>query len=179
MDKEILKKFKQKHGKKSLAIRLQESDLYEYNPAANLLLLVICLGQRREKENYDDTWVQEDCPKTAEELVGWCDMAQWRLALRSKMSESQVLRYVKRFEKDGVIEIDGWTSPTTGFEHRMYRIVGEVVDEHQRPEQSATVERPGRYKTKAPNRGRFTAKNQPKKNKKSRAVAVGVDKDFA
>jgi DNA-binding PadR family transcriptional regulator len=179
MGKELLKKLKKKFGKRSLQIRLQESDLYEYNPAANMLLMVICLGQRRVKENYDDTFVQEDCPKTAEELVGWCDQAQWRLALRSKMSESQVLRYLKRFEDDGVIEIDGWTSPSTGREHRMYRIIEEVVDEHQRPEQSATVERPSRYKTKSPNRGRFTSKNQPEKKKKSKAVAAGVDENFA
>lgn len=177
MDKELLKKLKKKFGKKSLAIRLQESDLYEYNPAANMLLMVICLGQRREKENYDDTWVQEDCPKTAEELVGWCDMAQWRLALRSKMSESQVHKYLKRFEDDGVIEIDGWTSPTTGMEHRMYRIVEAVVDEHQRPEQSRAVKRPSRYTVKNSKRGWFSKKNQPDRNEKTLVAVAGVDED--
>jgi len=84
MDKEQAAKLKKKFGKKSLSIRIQESDLYEYNPAANMLLMVICLGQRRVKRKLRRHWVQEDCPKTAEELVGWCDMAQWRLALRSK-----------------------------------------------------------------------------------------------
>jgi hypothetical protein len=163
MDKEQAAKLKKKFGKKSLSIRIQESDLYEYNPAANMLLMVICLGQRREKENYDDTWVQEDCPKTAEELVGWCDMAQWRLALRSKMSESQVWRYLHTFEDDGVIEIQGWTD-SNNMEHRMYRIVEAVVDEHQRPEQSEHVKRPSRYKTKrGANRGSFSAANQPKR----------------
>jgi hypothetical protein len=73
--------------------------------------------------------------------------------------------------------MDGWTD-SNKMEHRMYRIVEEVVDEHQRPEQSATVERPSRYKTKSPNRGRFTSKNQPEKKKKSNAVAAGVDEDF-
>jgi hypothetical protein len=162
MDKEQAAKLKKKFGKKSLSIRIQESDLYEYNPAANMLLMVICLGQRRVKENYDDTWVQEDCPKTAEELVGWCDMAQWRLALRSKMSESQVNRYLQQFEADGVLEIEGWTDSNNA-EHCMYRIIEAVVDEHQRPEQTKDVKRPSRYKVKNSARGWFSKKNQPKR----------------
>ncbi len=169
--KEQLKRLKKQYGKKSLSIRIQESDLYEYNPAANMLLMVICLGQRRVKENYDDTWVQEDCPKTAEELVGWCDMAQWRLALRSKMSESQVWRYLQQFEADGVIDIEGWTD-TNHMEHRMYRIVEAVVDEHQRPKQSEHVKRPSRYKVKNSKRGWFSAKNQPK-----REVEIAIEEE--
>lgn len=167
MEKEQVEELKRKFGKKSLSIRVQESDLYDWNPAAAGLLLVITLGTRRR----DEAWVQEDCPWTAEEMVGWCDMAQWRLALRSKMSESQVQRYIEQFEEDGVIEVEGWTDSNQA-EHNRYRIIEAVVDEHQRPEQKRHVKRPSRYKKKrGANKGSFSATNQP--GKKSLAGVAG------
>src|SRR5271168_1526713 len=108
MDNEKLKELKRKHGKKSLQIRLQDSDLYDYNPAASMLLMVICLGQRKN----GDAWIQKDCPRSAEEMLGWCDMAQWRLALRSKMSESQVHRTSRSLKKMASLKLRVGRIPT-------------------------------------------------------------------
>jgi hypothetical protein len=54
---------------KSLTIKLQEISAYEYNPSMRYLLMIIHLGTRREKDNYDNTWAPTGW--TAEEMVGW------------------------------------------------------------------------------------------------------------
>lgn len=165
MDKEQLAKLKKKFGKKSLPIRVQESSLYDWNPGARMTLLVIALGQRVN----EDAWVQEDCPWTAEEMLGWCDMAQWRIALRAGKSESQVHRDIMQFEKDGVLRVERWVDSNHA-NHDRYQIVEAVVDENQRPEQKPTVERPNRYKKARPKKGWFSSKNQPRRV----AAAVAV-----
>jgi len=169
MDKKQATQLKKKFGKKSLPIRVQESSLYDWKPGVRMTLLVIALGQRSEKENYSTTWVQEDCPWSAEEMVGWCDMAQWRIAQRVGKSESQVHRDIMQFEEGGVIEIERWTD-SNNVKHDRYRIVEAVVDKHQRPEHKATTERPNRYKNSRPKKGWFSSKNQPQRVE---AVAVG------
>jgi len=163
MDKEQIKKLKRKHGKKSLPIRVMECELYDWKPGVRLTLLVLALGKRTDPE----AWIQEDCPWTAEEMVGWCDMAQWRLALRVGKSEDQIGEDVAQFVRDGVVEMDEWTDSNNA-KHNRYRIVEAVIDENQRQEQKKTVERPSRYKVKrGPNKGSFSYANQPGK---SRAV---------
>jgi hypothetical protein len=157
----------------SLPILVQESDLYDWNPSARFLLLILVLGTRRSATNEDGTpkWVQEDCPYTAEEMVGWCDMAQWRLALRVGKSESQIQRDIQRFAADEVITIRYWTD-SNNVKHNMYQVNAPVVMKHQRPEQTADVERPKRYKTSNPNRGHFSKANQPTKPEDFHAEAA-------
>jgi len=150
--------------KKSLSILVQESDLYDWNPSARFLLLILVVGTRRSAVNEDGTpkWVQEDCPWTAEEMIGWCDFAQWRLAIRVGKSESQIHRDIQRFAADEVITIRYWTD-SNNVKHDMYQVNAAVVMKHQRPEQTASVERPSRYGVeRKPNKGSFSKTNQPK-----------------
>jgi hypothetical protein len=151
--------------KKSLTILVQESDLYDWNPSARFLLLILVLGTRRSTVNEDGTkkWVQEDCPYTPEEMVGWCDMAQWRLAGRVGKSESQVHKDLKMFEADEVITTRPWTD-SNNVKHEMYQVNAAVVMKRQRPEQSKNMKRPSRYKegSRKANKGSFSKTNQPK-----------------
>jgi hypothetical protein len=166
---------RKKHGMKSLRIAILESDLWDWNPTKRLLLLVLQLGTRTEKEDYSKTFVQEDCPKTAEELVGWCDMAQWRLALRVGCTEKYIQELLIEFEKEGVINIDRWDD-NNGVHHDMYRIVEDVVRDRQRPEQKKGVERPPRYKVKrGANKGSFSTANQPGRTANQRAIVKEDD----
>jgi hypothetical protein len=155
----------------SLMKMLMESDLYDYKPGRFAALLVLAHGLRVEKEDYSNTWIQEDCPYTAEEMVGWCDFAQWRLALRAKKSESQIQKDIKQFKKDGVIEIRHWED-SNGADHNAYKFNVDVVKDHKRPAQKPDVERPGRYRKKSSSRGRFTSENQPKKKQAAAAMAA-------
>jgi hypothetical protein len=145
---------------KSLRIKIQESDLYDWDTTARMTLLVIELGKRIN----EDAWVQEDCPWSAEEMIGWCDMAEWRLALRVGKSEDCIQKVIRRLEEDGVLIVERWTD-SNGANHNRYQIVEAVVDEHQRLEQSRHVKRPSRYKVKREaNKGSFSRQNQPGKN---------------
>ena len=155
--------------KNSLVIQIMESDWYDFNPGARFLLVAIAYSQRTN----EDAYVPPDCPYK-DDMLGWCDMSQWKLALRVGKSESQTFKDIKRFRKDGVLQARGWTDDN-GIDHLMYRIVPEVIAEHQRPEQKRTVSRPPRYKSKNPKRGWFTAKNQPAK--KVMAAVAGMDED--
>jgi hypothetical protein len=146
-------------GGGSLPIRIMQSDLYDWNPSRRMLLLVLALGTRTDPE----AWIQEDCPWTAEEMVGYCDMAQWRLALRVGKSESQVHKDLMQMEEDGVIHIDRWQDSNHA-DHNRYRIIEDMVNEHQRPKQKPDVERPPRYKKPRPKKGWFSTHNQPRRN---------------
>jgi len=150
----------------SLIIKIMESDLYDWSPTARLLLVAIAYSQVQD----EDAYFPEDCPEPYySERIGWNWMSQWRLALRVGVTVRQVQRWLDRMEQDGVIRMRTWTDDNNAH-HNLYQVVEEVVDAHQRPEQSATVERPLRYKKKAPNRGRFTSQNQP--SKKAMAAAA-------
>jgi hypothetical protein len=161
--KEQLARMRKARAKKdmSISIQVQESALYDHNPTARFLLLIIALGQRVN----EDAYVPEDLPdKWKDDMLGWCDMAQWRLMLRSGLpTENQVYKYIKRFKDDGVLISRSWTDSNNS-QHSMYKIVESVVKEHQRPSQKADVERPSRYKKKRKgNKGSFTKENQPKR----------------
>jgi len=171
--KALVAKVKKARDKKdmSLPIQIMESDLYDYNPGARMLLLVLALGTRTDPEAY----APDDCPYK-DDMVGWCDMSQWRLALRVGKSESQVYRDIQMFRKDGVVQARGWTDYNKA-DHLMYRIVEDVVREHQRPAQKPDVERKPRYEKKAASRGWFSAKNQPKREEETMAVATGMVED--
>ncbi len=167
--KEQAARLKKAHVKKenSLLIQIMESDLYDYNPSARFLLTVIAHGQRVN----EDAYIPDDMPDKYKDdkCLGWCDMAQWRLALRVGKSESQINRDIQMFRKDGVVVTRGWTDSNKA-DHIMYKIVEDVVRERQRPAQKKDVARKPRYKNKSASRGWFSAKNQP--NKKSMAAAA-------
>ena len=161
-------RIRKKHGKKSLPIRVQECELYDWDTTARLTLLVIALGQRGEK--HEGKWVQEDCPWTAEEMVGWCDMAQWRIALRVGKDEDRIQKVIKKLEADGVIVIEEWTDSNNA-KHNRYQVVEDMINDSQRPKQERGVKRPSRYKTKrGPNKGSFSYANQPGKNREVREM---------
>jgi DNA mismatch repair ATPase MutS len=146
--------------KHSLPIRIMESELFDFDPTARMTMLIIALGQRKEKEDYSDTWIQEDCPWTAEEMVGWCDFSQWRLSQRVGTTEHNLQRVIEKLEAKGVILIETWLDSNNA-RHNRYKIVEDKIDANQRPEHTKDVKRPGRYKKKASSRGRFTSENQP------------------
>jgi hypothetical protein len=151
---------------KSLSILIQECELYDWDSTTRLTLLVLCLGTRNKAENTDGSkkWVQEDCPWDAEEMVGWCDFSQWRIALRVGKSEDRIQKVLSRLEKDGVITIERWTDSNNA-NHDRYQINEAVIRANQRPEQKRDVSRPSRYKVKrGANAGSFSSKNQPKKS---------------
>jgi len=151
---------------KSLTILIQESDLYDWDPSARLLLLALHLGTRRNSTNADgeDKWVQEDCPWSAKDMVGWCDMAQWRLALRVGISEDRIQKILARFEKDKVIRIETWDDSNYAH-HNRYQIIEATIRANQRPQQKRDVPRKSRYKTKrGANKGSFSSSNQPKRS---------------
>ena len=148
--------------RKSVPILIMESDLYDKKPAMQMTLMVIALAARSSDPDKKHV-VPEDMPQEyKDDIAGWCDMAQWRIALRAKKSRSQVQRDLETMHNDGVIEVRTWEDSNNA-RHNMYKVNVEVLRERQR-KQTPNVERPSRYKDKAPTRGRFTSKNQPKKS---------------
>jgi hypothetical protein len=161
--KELIDKVREARAEKemSVPIMLMESDLYDWNPGARVVLLVIALARRR-KELEEGKY--PDMPAVyRNDMIGWCNLAQWRIALRAGKSESQVQRDIKMFIKDGVIEPRRWEDDN-GTKHAMYKINEDVVKDHQRPAQKKNVERPSRYKEPhkpRQHKGLFSAQNQP------------------
>jgi len=127
---------------KSLARKIAESSLYDWNSTARFLLTQIAvLTMDDEDDNYPD-----DAPEEfKQDKVGWCWMSQFKLALRIGKSESQVQRLVQKFKKDGVILLRQWRDDNNTL-HDEYQIVESLVDAFQRPSQSRDVERPPRSK---------------------------------
>jgi hypothetical protein len=161
---------------KSLTIKIQEMEKYDWNPSMRLLLFVIHLGTRRAKDNYDDTWAPTGW--TAEEMVGWCDMAQWRLAQRVGLTEDRINEMLQQLEDDGFIDKEGWTDPDTNMLHCRYRIIVETVDANQRPSHTPKTKRGDRYaKGSRPSKangnlhkGMFSKSNQPGVSAKRKAI---------
>lgn len=169
--KEQLARLKKKFGKKSLSIRVQECQLYDWDTSARMTLLVIALATRTNAE----AWVQEDCPYTAEQMVGWCDQAQWRIAQRVGKSENRIQKILAKFEEDGVLIIEQWRD-SNNCPHNRYQIVEPVIDDNQRPEHSRFARRPSRFKVKrGANDGSFSTDNQPGKKNRSKVAAAGAD----
>lgn len=168
---EKLARLKKSVAKKenSLVIQIMESDWYDKNPGARFLLVAIAYSQRTN----EDAYVPPDCPYK-DDMLGWCDMSQFKLALRVGKSESQVHKDIKMFRKDGVVQGRAWTDEN-GTHHLMYRIVPEMIAERQRPSQKRGVVRPPRYKSKNPKRGWFSNENQPAK--KVMVAVAGMDED--
>jgi hypothetical protein len=160
--KEQAARLRKQRAKKesSLSIKIMESNLYDWNPTARFLLLVIAQTQVTN----EDAYFPEDCPdEYKNDRLGWCWMSQWRLALRVGISEPQVRRWIKRFEDDDVIQVRVWKDDNKA-DHNLSRVNESVVEAHQRPSQTKDVERSSRYKKKrGANRGSFTSTNQPRR----------------
>ena len=108
-------------------------------------------------------------------MLGWCDMSQWKLALRGK-SESQVHKDIKMFRKDGVVQGRAWTDEDWNPPLDVQDHAGDDCRKHKRPSQKKGVVHPPRYKSKkAPSRGWFSSENQP--IKKVMAAVAGMDED--
>ena len=163
---------------KSLTIKIQETSLYPWNPTMRYLLMVLHLGTRKPKEDYSDTWAPTGW--TAEEMVGWCDMAQWQLAERVGVTEDHMGRLLRTLEDDEVIEIEQWRDPDTGKWHARYRIMPEMIEANQRkrsaPGRRAEVlprYKEGTRPSKANgnlHKGMFSKSNQPSMSAKKKAL---------
>lgn len=151
---------------KHIIITVQEMEKYDWNPSMRFLLLILILGTRTDSE----AWIQEDCPKSAAEMVGWCDMAQWRLAQRVGLTEDHVQGMLKQLEADGFIEIVVWTDSNNA-RHGMYRVIEDTIRANERPSHKSTTPRAPRYKEKRKaNKGSFSYANQPGKNRGAREM---------
>lgn len=146
-------------NQKSVSIKVQEMEYEDWNPTARMTLLVIALGQRVN----EDAYVPEECPLQMPEILGWCDFAEWRIALRVGATVDGVQKIIIRLEEDGYLEIKRWTD-NNNTPHNLYRVIESKLDENQRKEQKATAERPPRYKKSRKgkkNAGMFSTINQP------------------
>ena len=160
---------KQYHKKnKTLKIKIQEMEYCDWNPTARMLLLVIASGHRTNEE----AWVQPDSPLSAEEMIGWCDMAQWRLAQRVGTTESSIQKYIKNFEDDGAIEVQRWED-SNHVHHDMYRVSEKFVDAHQRPDHKKDTKRPPRYQKKHTTPGAFKKGYDERRANQEKAMAMG------
>jgi hypothetical protein len=160
--KEKLKAIKKAAGieDRSLARKIAESSLYDWNSTARFLLTQLAVLAMDEDDNYP-----EDAPDDFQaDKEGWCWMSQFKLALRVGRSESQVQKLLDKFKEDGVILRREWRDDY-GTLHSEYKIVESVLDGFQRPSQKRGVERPPRYKKKRhANKGSFSFDNQPGRN---------------
>ncbi len=156
--KEVRESWKAKK-EPSIYIKIVESDLYDWNPGRRMTLLTIALFRVSNEESYTPA----DSP-FAKDYLGWCWAAQWRLALRVGKSEEQIQRDIHQMEVDGVLKVREWDDDL-GKRHNEYFVNEGVIQKHKRPEQTADVERPSRYKTKrGANKGSFSKSNQPRKH---------------
>jgi hypothetical protein len=145
---------------KSLAWRITDSSLYDWNSTARFLLTQLAVLAMDEDSSYPD-----DAPDLYKaDKIGWCWMSQAKLALKIGKSESQVQRLITRFRKDGVILYRDWRDNNMTL-HAEYKVDESVIDAYQRPSQNRDVVRPRRNKEKRkPNKGSFSSKNQPGKS---------------
>ena len=153
---------------KSVPIKIQEMEYADWNPTARMTLLVIALGHRVN----EDAYVPEECPLQMPEILGWCDFAEWRIALRVGATVDGIQKIIVRLEEDGYLEIKRWTD-SNNTPHNLYRVIESKLDENQRKEQKATAERPPRYKKSRKgkkNAGMFSTINQPGKSATERRV---------
>jgi len=159
ISKEKLKAIIKAAGKeeKSLARKIAESSLYDWNATARFLLTQLAVLAMDKDDNYPD-----DAPEDFKaDKEGWCWMSQFKLSLRVGISESQVQRLLTKFREDGVIKRRQWRDDNMTL-HSEYQVVEPVVEAHQRPTQNRGVERPKRYrKERHANKGSFSFDNQP------------------
>jgi hypothetical protein len=148
---------------KSLDIKIMESDLYDWNSLARFLLCIIARSQRTNK----NAFIPPDMPQwMQDDIIGWNDSAQWRIALRAGNDPEYAEEVLLKLEEDEAIEVRTWRD-STGTLHNQYRVNEALVMARQRPSQTKDVERSPRRKVKRTgNKGSFSSTNQPKREKK-------------
>ena len=158
--KEKAKRLLKERGleKKSLPIRVMESELFDWNSTARMILLVIALGYRTN----EDAYTPADMPDEMKaDLLGWCYFAQWRIAQRVGKTEKHIQRVISAMEKMSIIIIEEWTDSNNA-KHNRYKIVEDMIDTNQRPSHRRDTKRPRRSGVKrSANKGSFTSENQP------------------
>jgi hypothetical protein len=156
----------------SIVILIQTSELYDWVPTKRMTLLVIALAHRTN----ENAFVAEDMPDDMKnDMLGWCDMAQWNLAQRVGISEDHMNAVLGELEADKAVFMRSWTD-SYGAPHNQYQVNEIKVREAQRPAKSKTVKRPPRYKDgRKANKGSFSKENQPIKLKMS--TSVGLEDD--
>ncbi len=93
---------------------------------------------------------------------------------RVGLTEGRINRILKQLEKEGFIEIEGWTDPDTGNFHCSYRVIPEKVEAEQRKDTAG--ERSAARAPRSPrkgNKGSFSKSNQPKNPALQRAILRG------
>jgi hypothetical protein len=130
--------FQQEH---TLARKITDSSLYDWNPQARFLLVQLAVLAMDDDSNYP-----EDAPDDFQmDKEGWCWMSQAKLSLKVGVHDSTVYRWIKQFREDGVILYRDWRD-SNKTHHAEYKVVEKVIDAYQRPSQKEDVERVPRYK---------------------------------
>jgi hypothetical protein len=142
----------------SLIIQIQNSELYDWNPTKRMTLLVIAFAHRTNEKAY----VIDDMPDyLKDDMLGWCDMAQWRLAQRVGITEDHMNTVLRDMETDKAIFMRSWKDSNNA-DHNQYQVNENRIRETQRPEHKRDVKRPPRYKKeRKANKGSFSKTNQP------------------
>jgi hypothetical protein len=153
----------------SLIIQIQNSELYDWNPTKRMTLLVIAFAHRTNEKAY----VIDDMPDyLKDDMLGWCDMAQWRLAQRVGITEDHMNTVLGELEKDKAIRVRSWRD-SNNTDHNQYQVNEGRIRETQRPEHKRDVKRPPRYKKeRKANKGSFSKTNQPKRLDLSTSVGL-------
>jgi len=154
----------------SLARKITDSDLYDWNATARFLLTQIAVLAMKEDSDYPD-----DAPQSfKDDKVGWCWMSQPKLALKIGKSLSTVEKLIARFIKDGVILPREWKDENQT-PHAEYKVVEKMLDAHQRPNQRYDQDRPKRYsKSRA---GSATGQRRNSRGKFTKKTAVMEEDD--
>lgn len=165
---EKVKQLRKKHSREILSefIRIQTSDLYDYNPGVRATLSTIAFLQ----VNDENAPVPEESPYKGD-YVGWCYASQGYLAYRVGKSESQIQRDIQTFVNDDVILIREWHD-TKGYHHLEYHVREEVVTAHQREIGDPRPKRNKRVYTT--NKGSFSSTNQPKSHLASQPLPPSI-----
>ena len=162
MNKELqekLNRIRKSQNRKVMSeyIRIQESDLYDYQPCRATLTTIAFLQVNDEKAH-----TPPDSP-FAGDYVGWCWMSQAKLALRVGKSEPQVQRDIAKFKKDGVIQVRQWRDSNQAL-HNEYHVIEDVVTAHQRKEGEPRPARSNRNYKDYENKGAFKKGTDPRRD---------------
>jgi hypothetical protein len=155
----------------SLARKITDSNLYDWNATARFLLTQLAvLAMRNEEASYPDA----ESP-FADEKTGWCWMSQKKLALKIGKSLSTVEKLIERFVNDGVILERTWKDDNNT-PHAEYFVVEKMLDAHQRPSQRYDQERPARYEDGS-RKGTAASQRRNSRGKFTKKTAVQEEDD--
>jgi single-stranded DNA-binding protein len=131
----------EKDERLSLPLRVNASDLYDYEIANRAIFKEIAQLQRTI-EPEPAPWINPEF----ETYIGWCHAKQDTLARRVGCDVTTVERAIARFKADGTIIVRHWRDKD-GHKHAEYQIVESVVDTRQRPEDGSRKENPSKRRS--------------------------------